>query len=278
MQLNERIRSYYEITTPGYKNWGTLPEKAGIYALHYGYYPGNEETSHHQSLRNMTQKIIEATQIAPGQVVLDAGCGVGEIAFEIAIRYPHTQVVGITLLNQQARTALEYKEKMQIENTDFLVQDFGSIGFPRDTFDRVIFCESFCYAQDKRSVLSEIMRVMHHGGLLMIADGFFTQESLNKNQRRHYEEMKRGWAIPNFISVDYFKDYLTEAGFKNISLRNITQNILPSSELMMQNAVLKIKVEPEMPELVRLNREACIAQHALAASGALGYYLVSTER
>jgi 27-O-demethylrifamycin SV methyltransferase len=276
-QLNERIRSYYEITTPGYKNWGTLPEKEGIYALHYGYYSEKEETTHHQSLRNMTQKIIEVAQIASGQVILDTGCGVGEIAFEIAARYPQAQVVGITLLNQQANTAQRYRENMQVKNAHFSVQDFSFTGFPRNTFDRVIFCESFCYALGKRSILNEVVRVMHRGGLLTIADGFFTRKNLDEDKQVYYEAIKKGWAIPNFIPIDDFSEYLTDAGFKNISLGNITRNILPSSELMMQNAVYKIKVEPEMPELVRLNREACIAQHALATSEILGYYLISAE-
>lgn len=277
MPTLKEIREYFDTTAPGYKAWGSLPEKEGIYALHCGFHPQGLESNHQESIRLMTQRVIDTAEINHGQIILDAGCGVGDITFDIAARNPTTIVVGITISEDQIYIASAYKKTHQIYNAHFSVMDFSALGFLENSFDRIIFCESFCYAPDKKLILKELSRVLRHNGSIVIADGFFTHEKLTQQEAKQYEVVRKGWLIPNFVSIELFTHWLKEAGFGSVKAENITRNILPSSERMMLNAVQRFSEETVMPDVIKNNREACIAQYNLAKDGTLTYYLISAQ-
>ncbi len=46
-----------------------------------------------------------------------------------------------------------------------------------------------------------------------------------------------GWASPNIVSAKEFEKDLKRAGFKNIELKNITKNIIPSSRRMYLGSI-----------------------------------------
>jgi len=62
-----------------------------------GFYPEGVSIDHRQSILDVTQKIIELAQISSNQLILDAGCGTGDITFEIAPQFPKSQVIGINI-------------------------------------------------------------------------------------------------------------------------------------------------------------------------------------
>lgn len=274
-KLHEMIIAYYDATAQAYKKWGGIPEKGDSYALHYGYFPEGEEIDHFQSLRNHTQKVIDLAQIQPNHIVLDAGCGTGDLSLEIARRYPDAKVFGITLSLHQAATAHRSSKELQLTNTYFATQDFCYQGFPDNFFDRVVFCESLGYAPDKKKLLKEVKRVLKSGGLLTIADGFFNGEELTEEQNKNYELLKQGWVLPNLVTINNFYEWLREFEFRNIILNDVTENILPSSKYMMNLA--EARLETSSSTVSALNKLACIAQYYLFSSRTLGYYFISTE-
>jgi ubiquinone/menaquinone biosynthesis C-methylase UbiE len=85
----------------------------------------------------MTKKIIEAANIKEGQIVLDAGCGVGSIAYEIALCFPESLVLGINIVPLQIQVADQFKQKGKIGNLFYLLNSFDEMALPSESFDRI---------------------------------------------------------------------------------------------------------------------------------------------
>lgn len=103
----------------------------------------------------MSQKIIELSEIEPEQVILDAGCGVGSLTFEIINIEPKARVYGIDSSENHIQLASQYHEHEGSAYPVFSIQDYERIAFRSGTFDRIIFCESFIHSQDKEGLIQE---------------------------------------------------------------------------------------------------------------------------
>lgn len=277
LSLKDKIIIYYDLTAPAYRNWGECSGRKGIYALHSGFYPEGIKTDHRQSVLNMTQKIIDLTQVWSGQTILDAGCGTGEVVFEIASQFPNVQVWGINIVPRQLTTAQDFKEREGIKNVNFALQDYMRTGFAANTFERVIFCESFAHASDKKVLMEETKRILKPKGRVAVADLFLTPDKLTSEQEILLSDFQEGWLVPNVVQLDTLVSWLTSLGFKNIISTEATKNVTPSSERMMRNAALRLKEGVEAPEIVTKSRKACVAQYSLLKNGVLSYHFISFE-
>src|SRR5258705_8037228 len=83
----EAIRAYYQQSWPDYRY---LWFDSGSCALHFGYWD-DDTVSHADSLINTNRLMAGAARIAPGEEVLDAGCGIGGTAVGGAAPSPRPQ-------------------------------------------------------------------------------------------------------------------------------------------------------------------------------------------
>src|SRR5262245_8248095 len=83
----EEIQSHYDLGTLFYwLLWGRH--------LHHGLWEGDESAS--QAQQQLTETLARLAQIAPGDRVLDVGCGMGGSSIHLA-RHNRCRVTGITL-------------------------------------------------------------------------------------------------------------------------------------------------------------------------------------
>lgn len=276
-ELIKRVNNYYHASGSAYRNWGAHPTRGGIYAIHSGYYPEESKTDHFQSLENMRQKIVELAQIKPRQLILDAGCGTGDIAFEIALRFPDVRIVGINVVLDQLTTTQAFKLKQRVENTSFILQDYSKTAFPDSIFDRVIFCESLAHAFDKKAVLQETKRLLKPEGMVIIADVFLLKERPEREQKALISDYQEGWIIPNVIQIKEFTSWLIELGFENIRVTDRTENSLPSAKHMADHAAFRLQQEPYANEILTKSRKTCIAIYKLLKQKVFGaFFIIAT--
>lgn len=120
----------------------------------------------HVGGRPATDRLLELGRFEDAGHVLDAGCGVGTTATEIAERYG-CRVTGVDIepsLVERARANVEAAglgERVSVERGDVL-----DLGYPDGTFDRVI-SEAVTMFLDRDRAARELVRVCAPGGLVV---------------------------------------------------------------------------------------------------------------
>jgi ubiquinone/menaquinone biosynthesis C-methylase UbiE len=115
--------------------------------------------------------LVEQAAPAPGQRVLDLGCGTGTLAIQVKQREPGAEVVGLDADPEMLGQAREKAERAGVELE--LTEGFSTeLPFEDASFDRVLSTLFFHHLdpEPKRQTAREIARVLTTGGELHVAD------------------------------------------------------------------------------------------------------------
>ncbi len=155
----ERVKAYYEEAQPHYLEHLGTTWQAGRVS------PEGEQQSN--------RILAERARLAPGQRVLDAGCGVLGPALDMARAIPDLVVEGVTLCPSQHQEGQRRLKEAGLEGRVGITRaDFHHLPFPDGSFQRVLYLESSGYAHDRARLFAEAFRVLEPGGLVYIKDVF----------------------------------------------------------------------------------------------------------
>ena len=112
----------------------------------------------------------ELLKVQPGECILDVGCGTGEDAIAFARYMPRaSKVVGIdrdlVMIAEAWRRVAGHTLPVEFKVADIHNLDFADNSFHGCRSDRV-----FQHLEDPARALSEMMRVLHPGGRIVISD------------------------------------------------------------------------------------------------------------
>jgi cyclopropane fatty-acyl-phospholipid synthase-like methyltransferase len=228
------VIDYFDQTHNDYRFLWGIDRHLG---LHCGFF--DEQRRHHDdAVLHMNRVLSMMAGIGPGVRVLDAGCGIGGSAVWLAADRG-AEVVGVNINAKQVEQArrLAYRHRLA-DRLQFHVADFCATGLASASCDVVWALESACYAEDKPAFLAEARRLLKPGGRLIVADGFLTRDDLDCDEQRIVTPWQRGWAIPGVASVDRYRRWLCETGFRDVDFRDITRHVVPSSRRIFLASVL----------------------------------------
>ena len=121
--------------------------------------------------RRFKELLVDQAAPAPGQRILDLGCGTGTLAIQVKRREPAAEVVGLDADPEMLGHAREKAERAGVEIT--LTEGFSNeLPFEDASFDRVLSTLFFHHLdpEPKRQTAREIARVLRKGGELHVAD------------------------------------------------------------------------------------------------------------
>jgi MPBQ/MSBQ methyltransferase len=223
------LQNYYNVAGPDYEMWSKN------FNMHFGYCRQFSDMFFlEKMLQQMNDVVMNELQIDPLQkkCIADLGCGVGTVARQIAKKYPLAHITGITIVDYQIEKGNELIVKDGLQKQVMIVKNnFESLSFCNETFDYAYAIESSCHAsgQDKAFFVAEMARVLKPGGRFCIADGFIKHDGKLPSFFSYlYNKIKKYWALPCFASLHQFQNKLSEHGFKNITVREISYRIAPS--------------------------------------------------
>lgn len=264
------VCAYYDRTSGTYERWG-----ADTGMTHMGFY-GEEKVaspdSHPASLTRMATEFLDFAGVAEGQMVLDAGCGTGGVLLEIGRR--KALGYGINVNERQLDAARERISRNPGIGVFISAQDFGHTNFRPGSFDRVVFCESLCHAEDLQPVLREMSRVLRPGGTVAIAD-VFLNETDDPRLLDLIAILNRGMVV-NFATKVLIARALKESGFGDIVVKDVSGNVQPSVKLAAMSAA--DHPHDEGDEIIKAHRAATIALAGLMEKRACDYLFVKASR
>ena len=108
--------------------------------------------------------------------VLDVGCGVGRIAFDVHER-TGAIIVGI---DKNAEMLTPGKEKFG-DIVEYHEMDFSDMRFPHDSFDAIYSIDSLSYAENWESIVLYLIQILKKSGRMAI----FRSERIDPEQDPH---------------------------------------------------------------------------------------------
>jgi tocopherol O-methyltransferase len=271
-----RVRQFYDASTPIYEIFAYTKNALSI---HYGYWEKDTKTIE-QAMYNEDRAVIETGNIRKGQLILDAGCGVGGTSIYIA-QQTGARVVGISLSPKQVLLARKYAKRKNVDHlVKYEVADYTRTDFPDNTFDVVYGIESICYAFPKTEFLKEAYRILKPGGRLVISDGFRKRNLHTESERNIVEKFLYGFALQEMISIPEMTEQIHRTGFTKVHSHSKLEKVLPSvkyyyslSKVFLPWAGLFKKFHPSILAMYR-NGVACVNAYLGIKAGIADYGLV----
>lgn len=224
----DSVAEYYERRWKAFRIWWHAQE---TYGVHYGLYDKNAKNFIKAvfNMNNYVGKLLELEKQSKMKI-LDAGCGVCGTSIYLAKKYQKTQFIGITNTPSQIELGKKFIDKNKLLNVQIKEMDFLKTNFKNSTFDGIFAIESAAYAEDIEKFLDEMKRILKPNGKIIILDGFRIKNNMDKFIKKIYEIYLhgRGYKKLDLPHLDSFKKNLTDKGFKEIVIKDISNKVARS--------------------------------------------------
>lgn len=131
-----------------------------------------ESMGRHPEIRRVRETAMAAMRPQPGERLLDAGAGAGDVARRLAAAVGPTGEV--LALDHSAATIAAALRRHDGSNVRYLTGDVSAIDLPDDTVDGV-WCERVLqHVDDADAAITELIRVTRPGGRLCLVDTDWT--------------------------------------------------------------------------------------------------------
>ncbi|MCM8709432.1 arsenite methyltransferase [Clostridium sp. SYSU_GA19001] len=194
---------------------GNISDNANIYTKEY--LEGLPEDAVNASLGCANPVVLAA--LKKGEIVLDLGSGGGIDAF-ISSKYvgEEGKVYGLDMTDEMLELANKNKEKMGVNNVEFLKGYIEDIPLDDETVDVITSNCVINLCEDKEVALKEAYRVLKQGGRLAIAD--IVQLKEVTEDIKQSVEMWVG-CIAGALDIKLYEDILRKVGFKEVEITPI---------------------------------------------------------
>lgn len=203
---------------------------------HFGWYEaGDSGWRFSPAMRRMEHQLGRRLGLEAGSRVLDAGCGMGDVARTLAADF-ELDVTGIDILDFNLDEARRRSERAGFTGrTRFIECDYHDLSrFEDGEFDGVYTMETFVHAADAEQALAEFHRVLRPGGRLVMFEYSRTpDEQLLPAARAAFDAVCELGAMPAWHRLNHgdLENLLESASFKVESVEDVTARMLPMLRL-----------------------------------------------
>ena len=133
--------------------------------LNCGYWQGT--TDYQTAAKALVDVLADAAQIAPGDHVLDAGCGFGDQDAHLAHTRAPARILAVNVTQLQVEEA---RQRNPAPGVEYRHCSATAINEPDGSFDAVISLEAAFHFDTRADFLQEALRLLRPGGRLGIID------------------------------------------------------------------------------------------------------------
>ncbi len=166
-------------------------------------------------MRRMTEAVVGPAGIGSSDYVVDAGCGLGSVAIQLASKH-QCRVTGVNITPRQIAAAkVRALQAGLSEQVDFQWADCSqALPFDDGSVDVVICIEAACHFSDRSRFLQEVSRILKPGGRLAVEDVIIPDDFTNADCRQYIDPYCRAWTLPNLESRRSYTQKLHAAGLE----------------------------------------------------------------
>jgi tocopherol O-methyltransferase len=274
--LKDQIRSYYEATTK--KSYLEAWSMEAL-ALHYGLADGTTG-SLTEALENNNRYLADALRLQPGMRVLDAGCGVGGTSIWMAAERG-VDAVGVTLDPGQVTLGTQFAQERGVAaHVQLFTMDYMATTFAEASFDAAFNLDSLCHCIDVPAYARHLLFLLKDGASYGCLDFYVG--------RAHDDLVKQttdGWPMPNWQTVDAVAAAFGDAGFVDVTIKDLTTQVKRSAEQILaaaSNRLLVMKLDAAVGHaesaLFEGHVRGAIACSQGLLNGAITYGFVAARR
>jgi ubiquinone/menaquinone biosynthesis C-methylase UbiE len=133
-----------------------------------------------------SELILNFLNPAPGEMILDAGCGTGVFTKDIVSS--GSQVIGLDISFPMLRRAREKSGGVRFHP---IWGDISTLPFREESFDKVVSITALEFISEAKSAVADLFRVTKRGGVVIVA----TLNSSSPWAARRREEARKGHSI-----------------------------------------------------------------------------------
>lgn len=198
---------------------------------HYGLYrPGDPFWEIYPAMRRMEDLLAQKLALPAGSRVLDAGCGVGDVASRLAAVHG-LRVTGIDIQGNDVEEAERRAARQRLsDELTFFEMDYAQLAFPPGSFDGAYTMETLVHSDRVEDVLAGLHRALRPGGRLVHFEYSRSPKSeTSEHDERFLSEVNQVAALPAFQRFEHglLEGLLTEAGFVDVQAEDVTDKMLP---------------------------------------------------
>lgn len=135
---------------------------------------GFQEYSYITSVISITYNLIadELANLGNFQegLALDIGCGLGDLAIEVARRYPKLHIMGADISGEAIKKANNKAKNNSIDNVRFEFADVHNLPYRDFCFNLILSHGSIHHWKEPLRAFKEIFRTLKRGGLAYLTD------------------------------------------------------------------------------------------------------------
>jgi len=204
---------------------GTLPAFLYSQGQSFHFAPRFSGETFRESIVRHEYALSSRLGLKPGMKVLDAGCGVGGPARNIA-RFSGAHITGVTINDfQVARATLKAKNEGLSAVCEFQQGDFTKLKHADNSFDAAFSIEATCHSPERIDVFAEIFRVLKPGAVFGSYEWVMTPKFDPSN--KHHIEIKRGIEIgdslPDLVTQEECLAAFKAAGFEIVEAVDLAE-------------------------------------------------------
>jgi len=174
---------------------------------HFGGIPATDALAHHAQINESTH-------------VLDLCCGLGGPARYLAYHYG-CRVTGVDLNTDRLAGAVRLTERTKLQDRVlFHHANALQTGLADETFDVIVSQEAFCHIPNKKTLITECVRLLKTGGRIVYTDILARNSMTNEIRGRLENEM----VFSELSTLEQYCHLLEEKGCQVVEVEDLSDN------------------------------------------------------
>jgi ubiquinone/menaquinone biosynthesis C-methylase UbiE len=188
--------------------------------------------------------------LGPGQTVVDAGFGFGDQDACWRRRFGPERIIGLNVTRGQVERA---RARFPDPGLDFRLGSATAMPLDDASADRVLGLESAFHFDTRVDFFAEALRVLRPGGRLALADVVPVGPPRGLGHRIGLYVGRSFWQIPaaNMVPPDAYAAQLQAAGFTNVEVRSIGDQVFAPFKAFAQRRVLDPEIRARVHPFLR---------------------------